>query len=267
MANNMKRSWLGLAAVASGSSARSGLRRRRRCNGPAGRAGPPGATGPAGPAGPPGASGTVNVAFMTPEEWEASNFSATVNSVTIASPPVVEFTVVDDRGPAGRGLRDAAPPRVPPPRWRSYPNLAFAMAKLMPRTDARPATWVSYIVTSVERHDGRHHGHPPQHRQPGQAGSRERQAWPLQVHLLSATCRAPRRVVDGLTYSGNNRKEDLGDLTWAPDPAAPADDPDRRRGARHRLQHAERRAGDAGREHGQPGQRHPRLRAGHGHRC
>ncbi len=26
-----------------------------------------------------------------------------------------------------------------------------------------------------------------------------------------------KAVVDGLTFSGNNRKEDLGDLTWQPD--------------------------------------------------
>ena len=58
--------------------------------GPAGPAGPAGPTGPAGPAGPEGAAGgtSVNAAFLTPQQWEESRFSAAINSVSIASPPL-----------------------------------------------------------------------------------------------------------------------------------------------------------------------------------
>jgi OmcA/MtrC family decaheme c-type cytochrome len=183
--------------------------------GPQGVAGPPGADGAPGPAGPPGATGTVNAPFITPQEWEASQFSATVDSVDTSGKPVVEFTVVDERGRPVEGL-ETLTSKAAGTTIATYPNISFAIAKLMPRTDARPASWVSYIVTSVNTTTA--------------ALSATRPSTDNQGTLVAVAGRAgsykytffrdvpgTKAVIDGLTYSGNNRKEDLGDLTWQPD--------------------------------------------------
>ncbi len=72
----------------------------------------------------------------------------TVTSVSIASPPVVKFTVADGFGNpvVGLGNTSQEPPR---PSAATYPNLAFAIAKLVPGTNGSPSKWVSYIVTTV----------------------------------------------------------------------------------------------------------------------
>ena len=95
----------------------------------------------------------MNLGFISPEEWENSSFAATVSSITIASPPVVEFTVVDNQGRAVEGF-EKLQTKAATATVGSYPNLSFAIAKLMPRTDSQPATWVSYIVTSVNATTG-----------------------------------------------------------------------------------------------------------------
>ena len=75
--------------------------------------GPP---GPQGPPGPPGASPT------------ATELNITVDSVTIASPPVVEFTVTNEDGVGFPGLTDS--------------DLRFNIAKLIPGI---PTQWQDYI--------------------------------------------------------------------------------------------------------------------------
>src|SRR5947207_3883972 len=86
--------------------------------GPAGPAGPPGPAGPAGPPGNPGTpgapgeSGSSNVgsnALTDPtaiatnaQAWADLQPTVTITNVTIASPPVVSFTVTDNFGKAVR---------------------------------------------------------------------------------------------------------------------------------------------------------------------
>ena len=93
--------------------------------GPPGAQGPAGPTGPAGPAGPGGAGSSVNLGFISPEEWENSSFAATVSSITIASPPVVEFTVVDNQGRAVEGF-EKLQTKATSATVGSYPNVSFA---------------------------------------------------------------------------------------------------------------------------------------------
>jgi OmcA/MtrC family decaheme c-type cytochrome len=74
-----------------------------------------------GPAGPPGPSVT-NL---------ATELTVTVDSVTIASPPVVEFTVVNQDGTRFVGL--------------STSDVRFTLAKLVPGTNGNPSAWQSYV--------------------------------------------------------------------------------------------------------------------------
>jgi len=133
-------------------------------SGPAGPAGPQGPSGPSGPPGNPGTpggggggSGTTNVGSNTltnpaaiqanADAWAELQPAVTITKVTIASPPVVDFTVVDAFGNAVVGLGNTS--KSSTATAASYPNLSFAIAKLVPGAVGSPSKWVSYIVTTV----------------------------------------------------------------------------------------------------------------------
>ena len=218
MGTKWHRPWLALATSFVMAAVLVGCGGDDGAPGPAGPKGDPGAPGVQGPPGPAGASGTsvVNAQFMTPEEWENAQFSATVSSVTVASPPVVTFSVVDNQGRPIEGL-DKLKSQSSSTVLPSYPNLAFAMAKLMPRTDSKPATWVSYVITTVSNTTGAVTGAT----RPSTDNNGTLEAVAGQAGTYKYTFRrdipATKTEVDKLTFSGNNRKEDLGDVTWAPD--------------------------------------------------
>jgi len=182
--------------------------------GPKGDPGSPGAPGPAGPPGPAG-SATVNLAALTPEQWEAAEFQASVSNVVIASPPVVTFTVSDKVGNPVVGLENVKS-LAAGNTLATYPNLSFALAKLEPRTDAKPSSWVSYIVTSVSNATGA----ITSAQRPGTDNSGTLEAVAGTPGAYKYTFRrdipGTKAAVDALTFTGNNRKEDLGDLTYAP---------------------------------------------------
>ena len=108
--------------------------------GPPGSGGPPGPEGPPGPPGPPPVSiedgGDVvigNGTGLTEAQIEAiGGLVATIDSGSIASPPVIEFTVETVHGGAALGLA----PNV----------LNFMVAKLVPGTDGNPSRWQSYVT-------------------------------------------------------------------------------------------------------------------------
>jgi OmcA/MtrC family decaheme c-type cytochrome len=105
------------------------------CSGDDGAQGPPGPQGPAGPPGPPGpgASTAVDVTTLTPEQLAALQINGTVDSVAIASPPVVEFTLKDGQGNAIVGMTTS--------------QIRFTIAKLDPGENGSADHWVNYIVT------------------------------------------------------------------------------------------------------------------------
>jgi OmcA/MtrC family decaheme c-type cytochrome len=86
-----------------------------------------GAQGPAGPAGPPGPPGAPA---------PATELNISIDSVTIASPPVVNFTVTNQGGSGYPGLADS--------------DLRFNIAKLIPAAASPHATsqWQNYIVSA-----------------------------------------------------------------------------------------------------------------------
>lgn len=89
-----------------------------------GKDGPAGPQGPVGPPGPPGTPGGQDIS-------SASAIDATIDGVTIASPPVVEFRLTDAFGNPVIGLPASA--------------VSFKIAKLVPGTDGNPSAWQSYI--------------------------------------------------------------------------------------------------------------------------
>jgi len=200
-------------------------------DGAAGPGGQPGDPGPVGPAGPPGPAptGSINLAVITPAAWETANFKAAVSSVTIASPPVVEFTLTDDGGNPVVGL-EGVKSKSATATVAGYPNLGFALAKLVPRNDSNPSEWKSYVVTTVPTY---------KKAQPDPGGDTSTNAATLQrpnidnTGTLEAVAGKPGsykytfyRDVPGVkaavaalaasaaAASADNRVDDLGDLTY-----------------------------------------------------
>jgi OmcA/MtrC family decaheme c-type cytochrome len=99
----------------------------------AGCDGDDGAPGPQGEQGEPGEPGAP---VPLPTVDEAAVINAEITGVTVASPPVVEFTLTDDRGQGLVGLPGSA--------------IGFTFAKLVPGTDGNADAWQSYINTIEE---------------------------------------------------------------------------------------------------------------------
>ena len=119
-------------------------------DGAAGPAGPAGATGPAGPAGTDAASGATvpsNATAATADAaaaWAALAPQVAITGVTIASPPVVKFTVTDAAGKPVVGLGNKSQSATA--TVAGLTNVAFTLAKLVPGTSGSPSKWVSYLV-------------------------------------------------------------------------------------------------------------------------
>jgi OmcA/MtrC family decaheme c-type cytochrome len=73
---------------------------------------------------PPGLPGV-------PTASQATSLTFTVNRITIASPPVVDFTLTNEDGVRYTGLRAG--------------QIRFIIAKLVPGTDGNPGYWQSYV--------------------------------------------------------------------------------------------------------------------------
>ncbi len=126
------------------------------CNGGSdgapGAAGAPGAPGAAGPAGQDLTAKVTVASNATPASsdasaaWAALAPQITITGVTIASPPVVKFTVKDASGKAVVGLGNKS--QSSSATVAGLSNVAFTLAKLVPGTNGSPSKWVSYLVVS-----------------------------------------------------------------------------------------------------------------------
>ena len=133
--------WLGLTVVVLGlaciglpgcGSGSDGLPGAPGADGPQG---PPGPSGPPGPEGPP-AGNVVNLNTMSEEALSGLGVECMVTGVTIASPPVVTFTVLTDGGVPVVGIGQ---------QWNASHNFVrFTLAKLVPGTDGNADSWVCY---------------------------------------------------------------------------------------------------------------------------
>lgn len=115
-----------------------------------------GATGPQGPAGAQGPAGsnavvTTNVGSnataataAAAAAWKALAPQVTVTGVTVASAPVVTFTVKDAAGNAVVGLGNKA--QSSSATVANLTNLGFTLAKLVPAANGEPSKWVSYNI-------------------------------------------------------------------------------------------------------------------------
>jgi len=200
--------------------------------GPSGPAGPPGAAGPpgpAGPSGPPGAgggggsggSGATNVGSnaltntdaitANAQAWADLQATVTVTGVTIASPPVVTFSVIDSFGRPVVGLGNTT--KSSTATVASYPNLAFALAKLVPGASGAPSKWVSYIVTTVPTTTT---AAAPQRPGTDNTGTLVDNGDGTYKYTFYRDVTTIKAQVAGMTVSPPNNLADVGDLTYNP---------------------------------------------------
>lgn len=201
--------------------------------GPAGPAGPPGTPGAPGTPGSPGTPGTPGGTVFTvgsntltnasaiaanAAAWEALEPTVTITGVTIASAPVVTFTVKDGFNRPVVGLGNTSKASTAPAA--SYVNLNFAIAKLVPGTAGSPSRWVSYIVTTVPSSAATStcakDTSCPQRPGTDNTGTLVDNGDGSYKYTFYRDITTIKTQVDGMTVSGTNNKADLGDLTYEP---------------------------------------------------
>lgn len=172
-----------------------------------------GSQGPAGSNAVVGGT-TVNVGSLTQDELKNLSFSladSKVTGVTIASAPVVRFTVKDSTGRAVVGL-ETFWSQSSPTALKSYTNLAFAIAKLVPApvNSGAPSRWVSYIVTTTAT--------PPALTRPStdNTGVLTGDGNGNYTYTFYRDIAQTATIVANSTDTATNKKADMGDTTYEP---------------------------------------------------
>jgi OmcA/MtrC family decaheme c-type cytochrome len=195
-------------------------------SGPAGPAGPSGPSGPSGPPGNPGnpgsgGSGTVNVpsnGLTNPDAiaaaaavWADLQPTVTITSVTIHSPPVVNFMVTDPFGNPVVGLGNTT--KTSTATVASYGNLAFSIAKLVPGLVGAPSKWVSYIVTTVPTTTS---AAAPSRPSTDNTGTLVDHGDGTYTYTFYRDITTMQSQLAGMTVSPPNNIADLGDVSYNP---------------------------------------------------
>ncbi|UCG97486.1 MAG: OmcA/MtrC family decaheme c-type cytochrome [Burkholderiales bacterium] len=148
----------------------------------------------------------VNVSELPAEQWAALNMQGEVTSVTIASPPVVEFTVTDDKGKPVVGLEENT---TTSNGVTQYSNVRFVLAKLVPGVSGSPAQWISYIVTSTSG--------APSRPDTDRTGELVGHGDGTYTYTFDRDITTIKDQVDAAEVPAGSDKADLGDLTYDPD--------------------------------------------------
>lgn len=172
-----------------------------------------GCEGDKGDRGEPGKNATsfTNISSLAPQQQANLTFdqtNSTVTSISISSPPVVKFKILDSNGNPviGIGARNSS---------GQLQNLGFTLAKLVPGTNGSPSHWVNYLVTTVPA---------PGSSTPVAARAPERDREGTLIdngdgtyqYTFARDITQIQTQVNAMTFTGNNRRSDLGDLTYQP---------------------------------------------------
>jgi len=182
------------------------------CNGKAGQNGTNGTNGTNGAPGTPGASYSIDAATYTPTEWAGLTLKAQITSVTMGTAPVVNFKLTDGHNIPVRGLA-AFTSKTSSAAFAGYPNLGLAVAKLVPGTNGSPSRWVSYIVTNNPTAAA-----PtvwvPTRPTTDNIGTLVDNGDGTYKYTFRRDISQTKAQLDAYTYTGNNLKADLDDVTY-----------------------------------------------------
>ncbi|HSC96968.1 MAG TPA: hypothetical protein VLC73_18590, partial [Burkholderiales bacterium] len=134
----------------------------------------------------------------------------TVGGAAVNSAPVIAFSIGDGNGNPYAGFQN-----IKRSDNGSYPNLAFAIAKLVPGANNSPSKWVSYIVTNTAG---------TQAQRPGSdnTGKLEYLGQGIYQYTFSRDISAVQDRLDAICNpatdvcpgSGSPKKADLGDVSF-----------------------------------------------------
>jgi len=192
------------------------------CGGQDGRVGPVGPVGPEGPDGPPGPVGPtapINARALTSDQWAALRLKGEVTSVTMGTTPVVNFKLTDQFDTPVCGMSWTS--KAASSAFAAYPNLAFGIAKLVPEKLAEngameaPSRWVNYIVTSNPTAAAPTVWNPTRPTTDN-IGTLVDNLDGTYKYTFRRDLTQIKTQLDAYTYSGNNAKADLDDVTYQP---------------------------------------------------
>ncbi len=180
------------------------------CKGSDGRDGTNGTNGT------PGTTPTLvqDAAQMSTAQWAALKPQGRVLSVTMGAAPVVNFEIKDAAGNGIKGLggftSQNATALAP-----SYPNLSFSIAKFIPEdaTTKAPSKWINYIVTTMPTTTTAAAPTRPTTDNTGTLVDNGDGTYRYTFYRNITTIQA---FLDAYTYTGNNLKTDLGDVSYEP---------------------------------------------------
>ena len=186
------------------------------CRGSAGQTGPAGANGTNGSNGSNGSNGAtyaIDATTYTPEEWGELSLKGTVTSVSAGASTVVNFKVTDGKNVPVKGLGFTS--KASTAAFAGYANMGFSIAKLVPGTGGSPSTWVNYIVT------GNPTAAAPTTWVPGRPstdsiGTLVDNGDGTYKYTFRRDITQTQAQLDAYTYTGNNIKADLGDVSYQP---------------------------------------------------
>jgi OmcA/MtrC family decaheme c-type cytochrome len=160
---------------------------------------------------PAGSQPVILTANTPPATFAALAPRVTIGRVTIASAPVVHFSIsdVDDNPIIGFGSTSKASTAP----VAQYPNLSFSIAKLVPAANGSPSKWVSYIVTTVPTTTA---GAAPTRPSTDNTGTLVDHRDGTYSYTFYRDITKIKDDVAAMTVTAPNNKADLGDLTYEP---------------------------------------------------
>ncbi|TAK51652.1 MAG: OmcA/MtrC family decaheme c-type cytochrome [Betaproteobacteria bacterium] len=181
-----------------------------------------GVAAPVVPAGPtlaaapvPTGTAEINVGNLTADQFGALAPTVVVGGALVGSPPQVSFALQDANGNPIIGFGSTSQSATA--TVKSYPNLAFSIAKLVPGTNGAPSKWVSYIVTTVPTKNattGAITDSAPTRPSTDNTGTLVDNGNGTYTYTFYRDITKAKEQVDAMTVSGTNNKADLGDLTY-----------------------------------------------------
>jgi OmcA/MtrC family decaheme c-type cytochrome len=175
---------------------------------PSGSTPPPGGVPVEVPTGPSPIRITANTPTTT---FAALQLKVNVGLITFNGPPVVNFSITDLDGNAVIGFGSTS--KSSTSTVASYPNLAFALAKLVPAQNGSPSKWVSYIVTTVPTTTT---PAAPSRPSTDNTGTLVDNGNGTYAYTFYRDITKIKDTVAGMTVSPPNNTADLGDLTFDP---------------------------------------------------
>jgi OmcA/MtrC family decaheme c-type cytochrome len=160
---------------------------------------------------PPPSGTPIDASAMSAADFAALAPIGAVTSVTVASPPVVTFQLTDasNRGIKGLGFTS----QTATAKYPGLSNLAFAIAKLVPGTNASPSKWVSYIVTTSPTTTA---GELPTRPSTDNIGTLVDNGDGTYKYTFYRDITKVKDLVASASLTAPSVAADLGDLTWDP---------------------------------------------------